>query len=63
MMEISRLMLGNLKIWYRDIAQGQYNHFVAEKLENLSKIGVAGEGHEVGVAEAKVGGVAAPPTK
>ena len=43
------------------MAQGQHDHFEAEKLQNLSKFGVAS--HEVGVAKAKVGGAAAPPTE
>ena len=43
-----------------NVAQAAHLSFFNE-LQNLSKIGVAS--HEVGVAEIKVGGAAAPPTE
>ena len=51
----------NLRRSYHGIAHGQHDHFEAEKLQNPSRIGMAS--HKVGVAEAKVGGAAAPPTE
>ena len=44
-----------------DITIGQHDHFEAVKVQNLSNIGVVS--HQVGVAEATVGGAAAPPTE
>ena len=58
--KISRFTVGKPYSTYRCIAWGQRENFEAGQLQNLSKIGVAS--HEVGVAETKVGGAAAPTT-
>ena len=46
----------NLIPWYSVGSTSQHGHFEAEKIQNLSQIGVAS--YEVGVAEAKVDGAA-----
>ena len=51
-------MSGNLDFGYHSIGFDQREHFEAGELQNLLNIGVAS--HEVGVAEDKVSGAAAP---